>query len=116
MDMMKEAKLKKLKELKRMLQGKMLEAVMPGDVESIVSDNINPEGEEYEEEMQGEGLEGEGREALEEGLLEMMQENMRGRRGSDKKTDFRVMPPKPSISISVSTMSKPMKGKKRRKV
>lgn len=121
MDMMKEAKIKKLKDLKKMLQLKMLEAVAPEDVDSIVSDNVetNEEGEGYEESLsEGQGMqrrEREGGQALEEGLLEEMIESMRGPKRSGSPLKTRVLPPEPAISISVSTMTKPMKKKKRRK-
>ena len=123
MQMMKEAKLKKLKELKKMLQKKMFDAVEVDDQDSLVSDMTEissddmykEKGDDYA--MQGieEGVEGD-EEGLDEELLEKMIESMRGKRPkSEHMTDFRVMPPKPSIMISVST-SKPMgkKGKRRK--
>lgn len=121
MDMMRDAKLKKLKDLKKMLQMKMLDAVKPEDLDSIVSDNVetDDEGEGYEEVMsEGQGMqrrEGEGGQALEEGLLEEMIESMRGSRRNGSPLKTKVLPPEPAISISVSTMTKPMKKKRRKK-
>lgn len=123
--MMKEAKLKKLKDLKRMLQMKMLEAVEPGDQDSIASDMLETngdEGGEYEEGVrEGERLQGRREEEvegsdLEEGLLEQMIEDMRGEpKESGLKTRV-LSPPKPSFSVSIMTGELKGKKGKRRKV
>ena len=115
MDMMDTAKLEKLKELRRMLQGKHVEAMDFGDEDSIASDLTGGKEEEGGEEYADyEGQEEEG-EANEEGLLDEMIEFMRGKNmGSPKKTSFRGgMPMAPSLSVSIMTEKKIPKGKKR---
>lgn len=132
-DEMIEAKIRKLKELKRMIQKRMVDDIDVEDMDTVASDllgkspekemdydNYDKKGMDYEEseyEMQrGEGLE-EGGEGLEEGLLEKMIESMRGKRPKKEyKSAMGMIPPKPSVMISVSSTSKPMgkKGKRRK--
>lgn len=121
MDMMDEAKLEKLKELRRMLQKKHVES-MDFDEDSIASD-LTSDGKEpiieeegIEDEYANNEGEEEGEATEEEGLLDEMIEFMRNKpKGSPKKTSHRFMaPPKPSLSVSI--VSEKMIPKKKKRV
>lgn len=112
-EMMRAAKIKKLRELKRLMQGKRLEGLE--DIDSVASDLSEDENEvedgladaladmQNDKEGMVEGVEY----GDEEGdMMEEMREFMTASgigKPSGRKSQVRVMPPKPSITIAVST-------------